>query len=122
MVVLPDTSIWVDHLRGRNANMREQLDSGFVLVHPLVIGELACGNLPNRSAFLEELADMNCAVVASDDEVMELIEGRKPMGRGIGFVDMHLVASTMLTQKARLWTRDARLYEVVRDLGLQFDI
>ena len=108
-MVLVDTSVWVDHLRKGDPRLVELLERNQVLMHPSIRGELACGNLNNRSVVLAMLSDLPAAVVASDDEVMGLIERHRLMGRGIGYVDVQLLAATALNAPASLWTRDRAL-------------
>jgi predicted nucleic acid-binding protein len=119
-VILVDTSVWIDHLRTGVPALAEALEQEYVFVHPFVLGELACGNLRNRREVLELLDNLAHAPTATDVEAMELIERRALMGRGIGFVDVHLLASVALAGAARLWTRDRRLAEAAADLGLAF--
>jgi predicted nucleic acid-binding protein len=117
-VILVDTSIWVDHLRIGDAGLTRLLNEGFVLGHPWVAGELAMGQLARRDEVLGLLANLPQATVASDREVMTLIETRRLFGRGIGYVDAQLLASTLLTAGAQLWTRDKRLAGTASALGL----
>jgi predicted nucleic acid-binding protein len=119
-MVLVDTSVWVDHLRSPNATLVGELDAGRVLAHPLVIGELACGRLKNRKEILGLLGRLPTLPVATHEEAMAFLERRSLMGRGIGFVDVHLLASTALAMPARLWTRDRRLALVASDLRCAF--
>jgi predicted nucleic acid-binding protein len=111
-LILVDTSVWVDHLRKGVPELVELLERGEVLTHPFVIGELACGNLKDRGEVLDLLAALPSAVVAGDDETLLFIEQRMLMGKGIGYIDAHLLASVTLTSDARLWTRDKRLAEI----------
>jgi len=120
-LILVDTSIWVDHLRRGDDGLASALDQAQVLVHPFVVGELACGNLHNREAVLGLLLRLPQAPVATDREFLHFIERRRLMGRGIGYVDAHLLAAVALEGPARLWTRDSRLAAVARDLGCCFD-
>lgn len=116
-----DTSVWVDHLRRGDAQLVELLERGRVVMHPFVVGEIACGSLADRAAILELLQDLPAAVVADNDEVLGFIERHSLHGRGIGFVDVHLVASVALTGGgAKLWTRDKRLGAATADLGLAY--
>lgn len=117
-MILADTSVWVDHLRTGDAALAVLLDSAQVLTHPFVVGELACGNLKNRTEVLRLLQDLPPTPVARDAEVLFFIEQRRLMGRGIGYIDAHLLAATFLAGPARLWTRDKRLAEVAADLKL----
>jgi predicted nucleic acid-binding protein len=119
-VILADTSVWIDHLRLGVPALAEALERGRVLVHPFVRGELACGNLRNRSEVLELLGNLPSVPAATDAEAMEFIERRALMGRGIGYIDVHLLASAALAGTARLWTRDRRLAAVAAELDLAF--
>lgn len=89
-----------------------------VLIHPFVLGEIACGTFPQRPVVLDLLGKLPRAVMAAEREVLTLIESRRLMGRGLGYVDIHLLASTQLTAAATLWTRDRRLAEAARRLGI----
>lgn len=119
-MILVDTSVWVEHLRSGNATLADGLDAGDVLVHPHVIGELACGNLKNRKEVLDLLGHLPFAPIASDAEALALIARRTLMGRGIGYVDVHLLASTILAAGARLLTLDRRLRAAATALGVGF--
>lgn len=119
-MVIVDSSIWIDHLHKGLPSLAERLDAGLVLMHPFVIGEIACGSIKNRADVLENLRHLYQPVIASDEEVLTLIEQRELMGRGICYIDMHLLASGLLTGGARLWTRDRRLKEAAMDLNLAF--
>ncbi len=117
-MILVDTSVWVDHLCTGNRLLSTLLDAGQVLAHPLVIGELALGNLRQRRVVLAALSDLPQATVAGDSEVLTFIERRALFGRGIGYVDAHLLAATQLTAGAELWTNDARLHRVAVQFSL----
>jgi hypothetical protein len=119
-MILVDTSVWVDHLRSNEPALVSALESGLVLTHPFVVGELACGNLKNRGEVLALLHDLPAAPVATDAEALAFIEARSLMGRGIGYIDVHLLASAALPGDARLWTRDRRLTGVAADIQLAF--
>jgi predicted nucleic acid-binding protein len=116
-VILVDTSAWVEHLRRGLPRLVTLLQEGEVLIHPWVIGELACGNLRNRSQVLELLQGLPAATVASDAEVLLLIERERLIGRGIGYVDVHLLASARLS-RCGLWTQNRRLAAVAQEQGL----
>jgi predicted nucleic acid-binding protein len=116
-VILVDTSVWVEHLRHGLPRLATLLQEGEVMIHPWVIGELACGNLRNRSQVLDLLQGLPMATVASDTEVLLLIERELLMGRGIGYIDAHLLASARLSH-CRLWTQDRRLAAVAQEQGL----
>jgi predicted nucleic acid-binding protein len=117
-VILIDTSVWVDHLRTGDARLSGLLDSGGVLGHPFVTGELALGNLRQRGFVLSALRELPQATVATDEEVLHLIDRRTLFGLGIGYADAHLLAAVRLTAGAKLWTRDRRLQAVATQLGL----
>ena len=117
-MILVDSSVWIDHLRVGDAALAERLELGIVLGHPIVLGELACGRLRNRTEILMLLADLPQAVPAADAEVLAMIKRHRLIGRGIGYVDAHLLASTLLTPEAALWTRDRRLAAIAQDLGI----
>jgi predicted nucleic acid-binding protein len=97
------------------------LDEGGVLVHPFVIGELACGNLKNRAEILSLLRALPLTAMAEQDEIMLFIETNGLMGRGLGYVDVHLLAAAVLSD-VRLWTADKSLLKTCKDLGLGCDI
>ena len=120
-MILVDTSVWIEHFRRNEPRLVEALNLEEVLVHPFVAGELACGNLRNRSEILHYLGHLPSAPSATHVEVLDFIERRSLSGRGIGYVDVHLLASTALHGSAGLWTRDERLAGVARALGLLHD-
>jgi predicted nucleic acid-binding protein len=115
-VILVDTSVWIDHLRNGNRRLRVLLEQGEVLCHPLVVGEVACGSLRHREEVLKLLNDLPKAVVAEHDEVLAFLSQRRLYGRGIGWIDLHLLASAQLTS-VLLWTADNRLGKVATELG-----
>ena len=117
-MILVDTSVWIEHLRRGEPTLTDHLLNAQVLIHPLVIGELAMGNLTQRTDTLRWLGDLPRSVVATDQEVMDLVTREALHGRGIGYLDAHLLASVRLTHDARLWTLDRRLSEVAMELGL----
>ena len=118
-MILVDTSVWVDHLRSGVPLLANLLQEGEVLIHPWVIGEIACGNLRNRQQVLDLLLGLPTALVASDSEVLLLIERGNLMVRGIGYVDAHLLAAAKLS-RCGLWTQDRRLAVVAQEQGLAF--
>ncbi len=119
-MILVDTSVWVDHLRAGDETLVALLSSGRVVMHPFVLGELACGNLRHRAEVLALLKDLPQATVARDEEVLFFIERQALMGRGIGYVDAHLLAAVALDGTSRLWTRDKRLHAVAEKLGMAY--
>lgn len=117
-MILVDTSVWIDHLRGHDKDLARLLGGGQVLAHPFVVGELALGNLANRDTVLRALEGLPRAQFATDSEVQQLITAEKLFGTGIGYIDAHLLASVRLSPGALLWTRDKRLSAVSAELGL----
>ena len=121
-MILVDTSVWIDHLHKTNDTLVSALEHEQVLVHPFVIGELACGRLSNRSEVLRLLQTLPSATIASDAEALELIERHQLSGKGVGYFDVHLLASVLLTAGTQLWTRDKRLAEIAIRLRCAFHI
>jgi predicted nucleic acid-binding protein len=117
MIVLADTSVWIDHLRRENSTFADLLRRRIVLMHPFVLGELALGNLTSRGSVLADLGRLRVAGSADHQEVMGLVERRELWGRGLGWIDAHLVASALLN-RARLWSLDKVLADVAADLGI----
>ena len=119
-MILVDTSVWIDHLRRGVPRLAEALEGQEVLVHPFVIGELACGEFDKRREVLNLLSALPASAVETDDETLLFIERHRLMGKGIGYVDAHLLASVMLTGSTTLWTRDKRLHAVAAGLRVEF--
>lgn len=117
-MILVDTSIWIDHLRSGDEQLVTLLQDGKVLGHPWVTGELGLGNLARRNEVLGLLGNLPQATVATDVEVMTLIDHHQLFGLGIGYIDAHLLASTRLSVGAQLWTRDKRLHATAVRLEL----
>jgi predicted nucleic acid-binding protein len=117
-LILVDTSVWIDHLRTSIALLADALEAEDVLVHPFIIGELACGEMKDRREVLSLLATLPSSVVATDEEVLLFIENHRLMGKGIGYMDAHLLASITLTDGAQLWTHDKRLGAIAAQLQI----
>jgi len=117
-MILVDTSVWIDHLRSRDSTLTQLLEAGRVWTHPFVIGEMACGNLKHRTRILSLLKDLPHVRIATDDEALFFTEVNTLMGKGIGYIDVHLLAAAALTDSIRLWTRDKRLHAVAESLGM----
>lgn len=117
MTLLVDTSVWIDHWRSGNRRLAELLEGNTVLVHPFVVGEIALGHVTSRAEVLADLATLDAPRIAEHAEVLRLIERRRLWGRGIGWVDAHLLASALL-ERIGLWTLDAPLARVARELGV----
>lgn len=116
-MILVDTSVWIDHLRTGRADLSQHLESASVLIHPFVIGELACGNLQRRTEILNLLAALPHAPLADHVHVLTLIDTHQLPGRGLGWVDVHLLASALLCG-AKLWTLDKPLRKTAAALQL----
>ncbi|MDA8307848.1 MAG: PIN domain-containing protein [Deltaproteobacteria bacterium] len=118
-MILVDTSVWVSHLRNGEIGLTALLNEGHVVCHSFIIGELACGNLKNRSEILSLFQALPMAVQAEHEEVMEFIERHRLMGKGLGYIDVHLLASAVLTDVS-LWTFDRRLIEAASKLNKHY--
>jgi predicted nucleic acid-binding protein len=110
-MILVDTSVWVEHLRSGTVGLEALLHDGHVVCHPFIVGELACGNLKNRTEILSLIQELPTASCADDDEVIRFIDDNGLMGKGLGYTDIHLLMSALLTG-IPLWTKDKRLHEV----------
>lgn len=119
-MILVDTSIWARHIDRRVDALSVLLDAGDVSSHPFVIGEIALGNLRRRDAVLTDLRLLRQTAVATHEEVLELVERHKLFGRGIGYVDAHLLAAARLTEGTLLWTFDKRLAAAAADLEIAY--
>jgi predicted nucleic acid-binding protein len=117
-MILADTSIWVDHLRGRNPEMERCLSRGQVVMHPFVVAEIALGSLHNRRARLDDMDALLEVKVARLNEVRHMIEAHSLYSRGIGLTDAYLIASCLMTSGTQLWTRDAAMERVAKALGI----
>lgn len=117
-MILVDTSIWIDLLRGKGA-LASVMAGGEVWMHPFVIGELACGSLPDRAATLKLFSELPAVRVAETHEVLFFIEENGLMARGIGYVDMHLLAAAAFNS-LQLFTRDKRLHAMAEALSLAY--
>ena len=121
-MILVDTSVWVDHLRAGEAQLVALLERSAVVMHPMVIGELACGNLTDRETLLSLWRNLPQLAAATDAEVLFFLEHHRLWGRGVGYIDVHLLASVSLNTRAELWTRDRRLQDSAERLGLAFSV
>jgi predicted nucleic acid-binding protein len=119
-MVLVDTSVWVRHLREGDSDLQKVLNDGQVMCHPYIVGELACGNMNNRREILSLLQRLPEATPAQHEEILRFIELNQLMGKGLGYIDVHLSASALLTG-VPLWSYDKRLNEANEMLGIQYD-
>jgi predicted nucleic acid-binding protein len=120
VAILVDTSVWINHFRHNSPALRRLLDNDLVVCHPLVIGEIACGNMKHRSEVIESLAVLPFTPIIEYQEVLTFIETHKLFGQGLGWIDIHLLASTML-QHVTLWTLDQSLRNAARRLRCHFE-
>ena len=115
---LVDTSVWVSYFREGNTELANLLNNGEVVCHTFVVGELVCGNLKNRNQILSLLQSLPMSIKAEHEEVLEFIERNQLMGKGLGYVDIHLIVSAMLTGIS-IWTHDKKLAQVVKALHIR---
>ncbi len=122
-MIIVDSSVWIDHLRKTEPALQQLVETLQLRIHPFVLAEIALGNPPNRTRLLRNLSLLIEAPVASNDEVIVLVERQAIFGQGIGFVDVHLLASARLLPGGKIWTRDNRLRAAAARLGLaaEFD-
>lgn len=118
-MILADTSIWIDYLRGRNATMRSLIQNGRIVMHPFVVAEIALGSLQDRHKTLALMEMLMPVQVAQLNEVRRMIEAQSLYSKGIGLTDAHLVASCLITPQTQLWTRDTALGRVALSMGIQ---
>ena len=121
-MILVDTSVWVDHLRAGDAQLVVLLERSAVTMHPMVLCELACGNLKDRETLLALWRNLPRLTAATDAEALFFLERHRLWGRGIGYIDLHLLAAVSLNAGTRLWTRDRRLRETAEHLKLAFAV
>ena len=119
--VLVDTSVWINHLRDKDEQLINLLKQNQVLMHPMIRGELACGCLHSRGQILSLLKNLSQVPEATHDEALYCLEKNKLMGKGIGFIDLHLLTSTFLAKNTLLWTRDRRLHKLAVSLNLSWE-
>lgn len=116
-MVLADTSVWIEHFRRKEPGLADRLSEGLVLMHPFVCGELACGSMKDRALILSHLHTLPVATVATNEEVMQFVEDQRLWSKGLGWIDLHLLASALLSN-CWFWTFDDRLGHVAGELGL----
>ena len=119
-MILVDTSVWIDHLHSREGHLRELLNAQEVLMHAMVVGEISCGRLRNREGVVRMLSDLPAISECEHEEVRSMIERNGLMGRGIGFIDVHLLCSVLARSGTTLWTRDTGLRRIADDLGVAY--
>ena len=119
-MILVDTSVWINHLRVNDPRLVSLLERNAVLIHPMVAGEPACGNLRDRAIVMRHLMTIPEIPTATHDEVMAFVERHQFMGHRIGFIDAHLLAATVMSPPTQLWTNDRRLTELSVDLRVAY--
>ena len=117
-MILADTSIWIDHFRSKNPQLAQHLDQGKIVIHPLIVAELALGSFRRRTETLALLDLLPRLQLAQLTEVRFMIEARRLYSLGIGLIDAHLIASVFISPDTLLWTRDKRLREAADSLGI----
>ena len=117
-MILVDTSVWIGNVRNSNRELQRRVEADEVICHAMVIGELACGNLPRRGEFLDRVKALPRLETMSGADLLALIEEQKWMGRGIGYVDANLLGSVAAAGNATLWTNDLRLRRIAEELGV----
>jgi predicted nucleic acid-binding protein len=118
MVILADTSVWIDYLRQGEPLLAEQLIQGNILMHEMVLGELAIGNFKNRQLLLKRWSVLPFVQTAADAQVLDFIETHQLMGKGVGWIDLHLLTAVSLANTVHLWTRDKRLKNIAETLNI----
>ena len=118
-MILVDTSVWIDHFHHSDENLKELLLSNQVCIHPFILGELSCGNISNRKEVFSLLTTLKSIDLVLDEEVFILIEERKLFGKGLGFIDIHLLASALI-HHVPIWTRDKSLKRIAGELGVEY--
>lgn len=121
-MILADTSVWIAHFRSPEPMLMQLVQAADILMHPFVVGELAMGSLADRKLRLRLWAKMPTLSVASLDDVLALVEGRRLYSRGIGYADANLLASSLVAEGTWLWTRDGRLRDIARELDISAEL
>ena len=119
-MVLVDTSVWVDFLRSGDTRLARLLEEAVVCMHSMVLGELACGHLKERKQLLSLWGSLSGLNEADHDEVMYFLEKNRLFGKGIGLVDLYLLASTALAGDVLLWTKDRRLQAIAKEMNMAY--
>ncbi|MDE0144696.1 MAG: type II toxin-antitoxin system VapC family toxin [Nitrospira sp.] len=121
-MILIDTSVWIEHLRKGNRALAHLLNNNQVLIHPFVIGEIACGTLADRDEVLARLKDLPALPKADESEALYCIERHQLMGLGLGYIDVHLLTATLLAPPTQLWTQDNRLKAAAKKMNLAYQV
>jgi predicted nucleic acid-binding protein len=118
--VLVDSSVWVGHFKQRNEHLVALLEADQVVCHPYIVAEVACGTPPSRKAIISMLTEMESTPVATQGELIAMLDGRLLYGRGCSFVDLSLLASALLGEKTLIWTFDKRFEQLAGEAGRAF--
>jgi predicted nucleic acid-binding protein len=118
--VLVDSSVWVGHFKQRNEHLVALLAADLVVCHPYIVAEVACGTPPNRKAIIRMLSELENTPVATQDELLAMVDAQQLYGRGCGFVDLSLLASANLSEKTLIWTLDKRFDQLAAEAGRAF--
>ncbi len=121
-MILIDTSVWIEHLRKGNHALAHLLNNNQVLIHPFVIGEIACGTFADRNEVLAWLKDLPALPKADESEALYCIERHQLMGLGLGYIDVHLLAATLLAPPTRLWTQDNQLKAAAKKIDVAYQV
>ena len=120
MNVLVDSSVWVGHFKHRNEHLVALLEVDAVVCHPYIVAEVACGTPPGRRAIISLLAELEAVPMATQDELLALLETRRLFGRGCGFVDLSLLAAVLINETTLIWTLDKRFEQIAIELNRTF--
>ena len=118
-MVLVDTSVWIDHFYKKNDHLVNLLNEGKVYTHEYIIGEIACGNISNRDEIIQLLRSLSFTLSISQEEILDFISNSHLYGKGLGFIDIHLLASSLISN-AKLWTKDKKLNHVAKELNISY--
>ena len=119
--ILVDTSVWIKHLREGDQNLTQLLEQGLVACHPFIIGEIACGGIKNRHEIIDLLNDLPSTEILDHSDIIDFIENRKIMNKGIGYIDVHLLGSALVSDTP-IWTFDKALKKMAFQLSVGYDI
>ena len=120
MNVLVDSSVWVGHFKHRNEHLVALLEVDAVVCHPYIVAEVACGTPPGRRAIISLLAELEAVPMATQDELLALLETRRLFGRGCGFVDLSLLAAVLINEMTVIWTLDKRFEQIAIEMNRAF--
>ena len=120
MNVLVDSSVWVGHFKHRNEHLVALLEVDAVVCHPYIVAEVVCGTPPGRRAVISLLAELEAVPMATQDELLALLETRRLFGRGCGFVDLSLLAAVLINEMTVIWTLDKRFEQIAIDMNRAF--